>query len=213
MKKLLILAMVMVASFLMIQDAHATLLGASLNLPDIFSDTVGTYAYNASTHLMSFTAQANTISFDGLHTVPITGGSYSAKFLVDDNSGNFLGTAPGTDLTISGSFTYNGTPYSGTLLTGEVTDFGWATMPGTEYAYFDYYFNVTGGALSSLYGKVGGDVASSERSNLLAKGWDENHSGIKVKHDTAGLPEPSSMLLLGMGILGLFGIGRKKIKA
>lgn len=206
MKKLLLLAMVMVVTLFVAGNAHAALLGIHLGVPDIFSDSTGTYSYDSGTQLMTYTAKAITITFDGVNLIPITGGGYSAQFKVD-NAGNFVSGVSGDDLTISGSFTYNSIPYSGNLLTGEITDFGWET--GT-YALFDYYIDVQGGALASYFGSTAGDVASAENHNFTGN-WQANHSGSKVKHDTAGLiPEPSSMLLLGMGILGLFGLGKRR---
>ena len=209
MKKLLVLAMIMAIPLFLAGNAHATLLGIHLGVPDIFSDSTGTYSYNYATQEMLFTAHALTITFDNVNIIPITGGTYSANFKVD-NAGNFVSGVSGDDLTISGNFTYNSTPYSGTLLRGEITDFGW--QPGT-YALFDYYVDVKGGALASYFGSTAGDIASAENHNFTGN-WQVSHSGTKVKHDTAGLvPEPASIALLGMGILGLFGIGRKKIKA
>jgi hypothetical protein len=45
-------------------------------------------------------------------------------------------------------------------------------------------------------------------SRVAASAWD---GGTAAEGFTYGpVPEPTSMLLLGMGVLGLFGLGRKK---
>ena len=193
--------------------AGATLIGVDLALPDIFSNSTGTYNYNSATHLFTCTAQASTITFDGTTLIPITGGSYSLQFYVN-SSGNFSVGVSGADLTISGTFTYNNNTYSGVLLTGEVTNFGWQNLPGTKYAFFDLTFDSTGGALQGFYagsGNKGGDIFSSEISNFTGN-WDKNHSGTKVKHDTAPVPEPTTILLFGLGIVGIAVFGRKRFR-
>jgi hypothetical protein len=210
--------MVFAASIIIASNAQAALLGISgiLALPDITSDGTGTYSYTASTDLFTSLATPLSITFDGVTPINIIAPrSYAVSFYVD-SSGNFTGGIPSADdLVITGKIDVNGDgvyEYSGTLLTGEVTNFGWRNQSPDDQ--FDFTFDATGGSLASFYNPAigGGDYMSSENSNFNGD-FTVDSSGIKTKHDTAPLvPEPGSMLLLGMGVLGMFGL-RKKVKA
>jgi hypothetical protein len=214
MKRFVMLAIIMGMLLSVAVNAQAALLGIQLGLPDIFSNTTGAYNYNAGTDFLSFSATPRTITFDGVNSADITGPrSYAAGFYVD-SSGNLSEGASGNYLQISGNIDADGdgvNDYSGLLLLGQITDFGWLDVPG-PYAMFDYKFDFIGGALSSFYAAAsnhGGNVALSDISNF-AGSWTANHSGTRVKHDTAPVPEPTSLLLLGSGLLGIASFLRKK---
>jgi hypothetical protein len=207
------LAVLLMIILLIAGSARATLIGVDLGLPDIISNSTGSYQYNSGTQLFTSTAQALAITFDGTTVIPITNGSYSVQFYVD-NSGNFLHGVTGYDSTISGTFTYGTKTYSGTLIEGEVTNFGWQNIPGYKYAFFDFSFDFKDGALNDFYaasGNKGGDIFTSESSNFTGN-WNGDHSGTKVKYDTAPVPEPTTILLFGLGIVGIAIFGRRRIK-
>ncbi|MFH1996487.1 MAG: PEP-CTERM sorting domain-containing protein [Candidatus Omnitrophota bacterium] len=220
MKKMcLMLAMVMVFSLACVGTAKAALLNFELALPDIFSDSTGTFSYNATTNLFTSTATALTITFDGTTLVNIDNGSYLAKFYVDE-SGNYTGGVAGADLLITGDIDIDGDSVydlTGTLIAGEVDKFGWFDT-GTSFDLFNYTFDFTSGALASYYAayqNLGGDAMSSETSSFTGSFLVNFGSGAlgKTKHDTAPItPEPTSMVLLGSGLLGLVAAGMRKKK-
>ena len=61
MKKMIVGIMLLTVVLFGVSSANATLLGVILDYPDIFSNTTGTVAYNASTDLFQFRATALTV--------------------------------------------------------------------------------------------------------------------------------------------------------
>ena len=218
-KKLGLILGVMIAGLTLVTvRADAALLDLNMFLPDILSNSTGVYSYDAATDLFTSTATPLTITFTGLpgSHIAITGPkSYSVGFHVD-STGNFVSGIDGDDLVIAGNIDVDGDSvydYSGDLIRGEITNFGWLDT-GTRFDFFNYSFNFTGGALSSFYALHdfrGGNNMSSENSGFTGS-FTTNFSGTIVKHDTAPVPEPSSLLLLGSGLLSaaLLRVRRKK---
>ena len=91
-----------------------------------------------------------------------------------------------------------------------MTNFGWLNIVGTNLALFDFTFDVTGGTLAAFYVLgLGCDIALSEISSFTGN-WQEDHEGIKVKHDTAPMvPIPATVWLLGTALVGLIGFGKR----
>ncbi len=209
MKKILrSLMFLLIATFLIGGAANATLLNLPENRwPDIFSDTSGIYTYDADTNILTITSRAQTIMYtsDVGSLSPIYDGSgllygwYTAQFLVD-GSGNFAGNSGG--LLIEGSLT-SGVGTKQTLLQGNITNFGWTYNEGKPI--FDYVFEVTGGSLESYFLNGYGYSYSTIGITTWDGSWgeDKNHSGSKVKTDTVPVPEPSTLMLLGSGLVGL----------
>lgn len=213
MKKFLTL-MVALAILTLTTLANATLIGFTNDgYPDIFSDTTGVYNYNASSDLINFSAKALTITFESGDMYNIMSGGYTCSFYIDEN-GNYTHGIPGDDLRISGAIDVNGdgTPeYNGVLLTGNITQFGYEYVCPT-FSLFDYTFDVTGGALASLYGASGYDTSSIEVTNFCGD-WHKNSIGLKVKHDTAPLhtpiPPTAMLISLALGLCCLATKGKK----
>ena len=218
-KKLgLILGVMIVGLALVTGRADAALLNLNMGLPDIHSNSTGVYSYNATTDLFTSSATPYYITFTGAFgdTINITGTrSYNVGFHVDA-AGNFVSGIAGSDLVVRGDIDIDGNgsvDLTGDLIRGEITNFGWLDT-GTRFDLFNFTFDFTEGALSSYYaasGFRGADSMSSENSTFGGS-FATNFSGTAVKHDTAPVPEPSSLLLLGSGLLSaaLLRVRRKK---
>ncbi|MEN6458982.1 MAG: SdrD B-like domain-containing protein [Thermoguttaceae bacterium] len=148
------------------------LVGVSPAFPTITYDAQGPLSYDADAQALTFELSATPLQFRQSSATPNRAISTPSSFHISiyvDNQGQLLGGSSGSDLIVTGNIDVNGDgviDYSGTLLTGEVTQFGYSDS-GTTTDLFDFRFTPTGGALASLYsGKDIGVKTTSESSTF-----------------------------------------------
>lgn len=171
--------------------AKASPLGLTLlDHPDIASYYIHV-DYNAGTDNFNATGVALTFDDDGIHLpLYITDGVFSIDATVDE-----LGNPTGGTLSITGDVL----GYSPTLLTGNLTDFGFQDPPDGGDP-FEFLFTVSGGELAIPYygglGSVVGVILSAVDGGFDGTfDADFSNSGFGVA-DTAPIPEPTSLALL-----------------
>lgn len=154
----------------------ATPLELTKSYPDITSQDVYAVADG-------FVGSASLFSDAEDSSSNITGGSF--------NLDSFIGG----DFTISGSFSYGGTDYSGALLTGKVTAAG-----DDGYGLYEYLFTVDGGTAASLFGGIG------VTGGTIIDTW----SQVADTFPAAPVPEPATLSLMLIGGSALVALRRRR---
>jgi len=171
--------------------AFAALLGVTLSHPLISYNSQGTTTYDAA--LDQFLVDASPLAIRLAPTdppllitaVPGLGETLVINVTVDD-TGALTGGTPGDDLLVVGEVDLGATGFfSGVLLTGEVTGFGYRDSGGTTDSY-DFTFSVTGGQLAFLYPSAVGVQVTSEQSDFT--GDFTNNFGGQAKGTLGALP-------------------------
>jgi uncharacterized protein (DUF2141 family) len=130
-------------------------------LPVIKSE--GIVSYNSSTQAFGVTSVSGTVTvFDGaVETVNSASGPI-LNIRVQNNGSLVAGSSTPSDLSVSGTVVVNGTTYSGTLLTGQIEQFGFSD---TATAQFDFMLHATGGSLDAAGAPFSGfDIGMSVAS-------------------------------------------------
>ncbi len=192
----------------------------TLGLPDIsFDSTQGSgqnlfttrgVHYDSSTGSLAVSAKAVSISYDKVVYTPLTKGTldYRVDLINDTVSGGVVIGNFGTDgLTTSDLVLSDAT---GDLLTGDFISYTFKGIIGTNRGAGEAVFNVTGGSLASVFDAAGGifHLEFNLTPVLSATAFSNNFDG-RVKGNIAPVAEPTTLLLLGVGIFGLGLIGRK----
>jgi hypothetical protein len=184
--------------------------------PDIFSGQIDV-TYDAATD--SFLADGFSLQLGVAPgtNVDILNGTFTINITTDGTTASGVG---GDDLSIMGDIDLDGDSVidlSGVLLTGEISQFGSTTSgPGV----FEFVFDVTGGDLAAtpLFAQPQvGVILGANGNSTFTGSFDVDFSNLSGgqagtgtgNSDTAPIPEPGTVLLLGVGMAGLAGFGRR----
>ena len=194
--------------------SSAALLGTTLTFPQLSFDNQGTTSYDATTD--QFTVDASPIAIRlvaGGTPILITptgsGEAFGINVTIDD-SGALVGGAPGNDLVVVGNVNLGGLgTFSGTLLTGEITAFGFQDSGGTT-DFYDFTFALTGGDLAFLYSPTLAVSLTSEQSSFTGDFTVDFGGEAKGTLGSTVIPIPPAVWLFSSGLLGIVGISRRR---
>lgn len=195
--------------------AQAALLGLASQLnqnPDLLSGNLATSLTVAFSNGV-FTVAGDTSDYtppdgSGPFSVTVTTGgfspgSFSLSAIIGTN-----GVLQSGSLSISGAID-DLSITDGVLLSGNITAFGYQGNSSPIPDEFDFLFTVTGGALAADYGPVGGVLlhpGNTSFNGSFQASFSNDGNGVA---DTRAIPEPSSVLLVVMSLLGLCGVVRR----
>jgi hypothetical protein len=177
-------------------SSFAALEGVNLTYPEAnFLTTASTavnYTYTGPNGLFSVSAPLTTMIFSSSEGSQLfSGGSSMQINFAVDNTGALAGPTA-NDLVLQGTVTEGTTTYSGVLLTGEATGFGFVKH-GT-IAQYDFQFAPTGGLLKSLFNGEIGVALTSEGStfnNDFTANFNGQAKGTVGSETISSAPEPS----------------------
>ncbi|MCA1684771.1 MAG: PEP-CTERM sorting domain-containing protein [Planctomycetia bacterium] len=213
--------------------ARADLLrpNATQSFPDLAGDIVGSqsYAYDPDTgtglfvvrnapSLIAMGPQQSSESF--VNDLPVTPRSETIQVKLD--SGGHLVNDKDNSFSVYGSVTIDGKNFTGLLLQGTPTGFGWAApQAGTPtVSNFDLNVSLTGGLLQNAYGPDAYIRVSSELGSTFQGVFSRDFLGLKTMTNVRAyhgpnpspVPEPSTFaIILACGGAGLLYHQRRRI--
>ena len=222
MRKLLMVMAVIMAVVMAAGMASATLLGIKGsyegNRPDIDFNNIGVINYDADTNLFTLTATDEKLVLPDGTVYWLSGPGFTTTLALQiyvDESGNLTGGITGYDMVeqvTKGSVTIAGVTYNAgdVLLQADVKAFGWGTGTGGVPA-FDFLFDTISGGLvnQGLWPSPAPLTAAWVETENKSYSWTSDFTLHNAKGDKMTTPEPATLLLLGSGLIGLAGIGRK----
>lgn len=196
---------------------------ARQSFPDLSGDIVG-----SQTYVFDSVAKVGTFKVNNTPTLLAVGPNASSEhFVLDsaetirsqslwlrlDSNGNLLND-PSNSFALYGTVTVGGQTYSGLLLEGIPTQFGWADQnPATPtLSVYDVNMTLTGGFLKEVYGPDAYLRVIAETESTFAGTFTQNFTGSKALTNLRAynpptpnpIPEPSAfVVLLACGVAGL----------
>jgi len=144
--------------------AIAALIGVTPGFPKSSGNLPGGTTYVAATKAFSVSSIPNSTVFTSGAAAQLLSTTAPRSLAIGvrvENNGTLLGGVAGEDLRLTGTVTdpVTGAVYSGTLLTGEVTGFGFQDLPGALADIFQLRFQLTGGSMAPRF--AGRDIGVS----------------------------------------------------
>lgn len=157
-----------------------TLLGIDADFPTIDYNVDGDVAYDSTSDTFSVNGTPTLFTPDETALFPsfFFSGDVAVNIVVDD-AGSLVGGTPGDDFVLTGDLDIDGdfiVDFSGTLLTGEITAFGFEEAGATDN--YDFRFTITGGLIAGEYAGQDLGMTTTSESSTFAGDFGVDFTGL-----------------------------------